>query len=70
MKELPNSLWAAVFIVLACIMGSEILHSSAPDNVKMGVLTMASSIVTGAFGYIQGVKDGQNSQNPTNPNQK
>lgn len=59
MKNMTNSAWAAVFIFLACVLACIALfsHSSAAGN----VITISSSIITGAFGYIQGKKDGDNS---------
>lgn len=65
MKDLSNSFWAAVFIVLACTLAVIALYS--PNKDTGAVITMASSIITGAFGYIQGHKDGANTtgQNPT-----
>lgn len=66
MKEMNNSAWAAVFIFLACVLACVALfsHSSNANS----VITIASSIITGAFGYIQGKKDGENSLSvPMNP---
>lgn len=59
MKDMTNSAWAAVFIFLACVLACVALfsHSSAAAS----VITISSSIITGAFGYIQGKKDGENS---------
>jgi hypothetical protein len=59
MKDMTNSAWAAIFIFMACALAESALFSHN-SNATM-VLTMASSIITGAFGYIQGVKDGKNS---------
>lgn len=68
MKDLPNAFWACSFIFIAFVLGVILLFAPSPENVKMGVLTMASSIVTGAFGYIQGRKDGADSVTvPPNP---
>jgi hypothetical protein len=59
MKNMTNSAWAGVFIFLACVLACVALfsHSSAAAS----VITISSSIITGAFGYIQGKKDGDNS---------
>ncbi len=65
MKDYPQSFWASIFILFACVLAIVALYS--PSKETSAVITMASSIITGAFGYIQGVKDGQNSQNPTQP---
>lgn len=59
MKDLPNSFWAACFILLACILA--VITLFAPNKDTAAVITMASSIITGAFGYIQGKKDSADS---------
>lgn len=68
MKDLPNAFWAFLFIFLACALA--VTAMLVPNRQDVGaVITMASSIITGAFGYIQGhiqgTKDAQ--QNPTMP---
>ena len=63
MKDLPNSFWASVFIALAATL--LIVALFVPSKDSPAVITAASSIITGAFGYIQGHKDGAASQNPT-----
>lgn len=66
MKDMTNSAWAAVFILMACILALASLFSHSSNATMVG--TMASSIITGAFGYIQGKKDGENSLSvPMNP---
>ena len=66
MKEMTNSAWAAVFIFLAAVIAIVALFSHSANATS--VITIASSIITGAFGYIQGKKDGENSvQIPLNP---
>lgn len=64
MRDMPNSFYAAVFILLACILALVALYSPGGPE-RAAVITMASSIITGAFGYIQGHKDG--ASNPTQP---
>lgn len=56
MDKLPNPFWAVLLILMACGLAFAALHSTASNAAS--VITMASSIVTGAFGYIQGVRDG------------
>lgn len=66
MKNMTNSAWAAVFIFLACVLATVSLFSHSSNSTS--VITIASSIITGAFGYIQGKKDGENSVSiPVNP---
>lgn len=66
MKDMTNSAWAAVFIFMACVMALVALYSKSAN--APSVITIGSSIITGAFGYIQGVSAGKNSlQVPVNP---
>ncbi|HWF62965.1 MAG TPA: hypothetical protein VN666_22015 [Nitrospira sp.] len=66
MKDYPDSFWAMLFIVDASILASLAMFSTHPG--AGAVITMASSIITGAFGYIQGKKAGEKSvQVPLNP---
>lgn len=70
MKDMTNSAWAAVFIGLACALAGVALFSHSSNAAS--VLTISSSIITGAFGYIQGKKDGASEserslQVPMNP---
>ena len=66
MKDLPNPAYAVMFIFLACTVAVISLFSKSQN--ATAVITMAASIITGAFGYIQGVSAGKNSiQIPTNP---
>lgn len=66
MKNMTNSAWAAVFIFFACIVAIVALFSHSSNATS--VITISSSIITGAFGYIQGKKEGESSiQVPMNP---
>jgi hypothetical protein len=68
MKDIPNALWAAYFITVATILVIVILFAPSPDNLKLAVLGFGSNIVTGAFAYIQGKRDGADSVTvPPNP---
>lgn len=68
MKDMTNPAWAAVFMLMACLMAESALFSHG-SNATM-VVTISSSIITGAFGFIQGVSAGKNSlQVPMNPDQ-
>lgn len=64
MKDLPSAFWACLFLVIACALAAMALFAPTKENVTMAVITLASSIATGAFGYIQGHKDGAGSVNP------
>ena len=65
MKDLPNSAWACVFIFMACVMALVALYSHSPNATS--VITIGSSIITGAFGYIQGKQDGNRNSLPDPP---
>lgn len=68
MNKLPSAFWATIFIITAFSVVVVVLFCHAPDNVKQNVLTIASSVVTGAFGYIQGKRETSDSITiPTNP---
>jgi len=66
MKDVPNSGWATLFIFMACVLAITALFSHSPNAAS--VITISTSIITGAFGYIQGLHVGSNSlQIPMNP---
>lgn len=68
MKDLPNAFWAALFMDMAMVLAIVCLFAPMRENITMAVVTMSSSIITGAFGYIQGRKDEANSVTvPPNP---
>ena len=54
MKDLPNAFWAFLFILLACIVAIVALVYPSTATVTMAVVTIASNIVSGSFGYISG----------------
>lgn len=66
MRDLPNPFWAALFVAMACTVGVVALFSGAGEHLTTAVLALSTNIITGAFAYIQGHKDGVNStqQNP------
>lgn len=66
MKNMTNSAWAGVFILLACLLACVALFSKSPNAAS--VITIGSSIITGAFGYIQGKADSKNSTPDVPPN--
>lgn len=66
MKEWPSSFWAAIFILLACSLLVTALFSKSSNS--SAVITAATSIITGAFGYIQGKRESSSAlENPTVP---
>lgn len=61
MKDIPNAFWAAIFISIGSGLVAALIFAPGPENFKLAVLGFCSSIITGAYGYIQGHKDGSNS---------
>lgn len=64
MKDWPNPFWALLFMVLGCsLLGGVLIKvNTNTTTVMLGVLmavaTAGTSIISGAFGYINGHKDG------------
>lgn len=54
MKNWPQPFWAVLLAGMGAVLGVIVLFSPAPENIKLGVLGVASSLVTGALGYIGG----------------
>lgn len=69
MKDLPNPFWALMFMLLGCALLLAVLwHSTAAIGILMAVATAGSNLISGAFGYINGHKDGVASVSvPTQP---
>ena len=74
MKDLPNPFWAMMFMVLGCILLIAVLLkiNTETTTVMLGVLmaitTAGATLISGAFGYINGHKDGVASVSvPTQP---
>jgi len=67
MKDLPNPFWAMLFMLLGCILLLSVLFkvggqtSQLELGVLMAVATAGTSIISGAFGYIQGKRDSASS---------
>jgi hypothetical protein len=67
MKDLPNPFWALLFMLLGCVLLLAVLVkvTSSTTQLELGVLmavaTAGTSIISGAFGYIQGRKDREDS---------
>jgi hypothetical protein len=59
MKDMTNSAWASIYICMACIVAIIALFSHSSNAAS--VITISSSIITGAFGYIQGLDAGKKS---------
>jgi hypothetical protein len=69
-KDLPNPFWAFLFACLGVVLlGIALLAANtAPLSVVMAVTTAGASLISGAFGYINGHKDGITSVSvPTQP---
>jgi hypothetical protein len=63
-KDLPNPFWALLFMALGCalLMGClfkiEVNTTTVMLGVIMAVATAGTNLISGAFGYINGHKDG------------
>jgi hypothetical protein len=64
MKDWPNPFWALLFMALGCILLLSVLLkvNEATTTTMLGVLmavaTAGTGLISGAFGYINGHKDG------------
>ncbi len=64
MKDLPNPFWALLFMALGCalLMGClfkiEVNTTTVMLGVIMAVAPAGTNLISGAFGYINGHKDG------------
>ena len=64
MKDLPNPFWALLFMILGCILlgGCLIKINLDTTTVMLGVImavaTAGTNLISGAYGYINGHKDG------------
>lgn len=64
MKDLPNPFWALLFMALGCalLMGCLFKITVNTTTVMLGVImavaTAGTNLISGAFGYINGHKDG------------
>jgi hypothetical protein len=54
MKDWPQPFWAVILASMGFILAVTVLYCPAEKDVKIAVLGLASSIVTGALGYIGG----------------
>lgn len=64
MNHLPNPFWALCFMVLGCLLLFAVLvklnanTTTVMLGVLMAIVTAGSNLISGAFGYINGHKDG------------
>ncbi len=64
MKDLPNPFWALTFMILGCVLlgGCLIKINLNTTTVMLGVImavaTAGTNLISGAYGYINGHKDG------------
>jgi hypothetical protein len=54
MKDWPQPLWALLLAFQGFLLASLALFSSAEKDIKIAVLGIAGSIITGSLGYIGG----------------
>jgi hypothetical protein len=64
MKDVPNPFWALLFMILGCLLlaGCLLKISVNTTTVMLGVImavaTAGTNLISGAYGYINGHKDG------------
>jgi hypothetical protein len=64
MKDLPNPFWAFLFMILGCVLLMAVLikvdvnTTTIMLGVLMAISTAGTGLISGAFGYINGHKDG------------
>ena len=64
MKDLPNPFWALLFMLLGCVLlvgclfKIGLMTTTVELGVIMAVATAGTNLISGAFGYINGHKDG------------
>lgn len=67
MSKFPQPFWAIILAGMGFALAILVLYSGAEKDIKIAVIGLASSIVTGALGYIGGHKEGQAAANPIPP---
>lgn len=67
MSKLPQPFWAIVLAGMGFSLAVLVLYSGAEKDIKIAVIGLASSIITGALGYIGGHKDAEKPTTPANP---
>ncbi len=66
MSKWPQPFWAVILASMGFSLAVLVLYSGADKDIKIAVIGLATSIVTGALGYIGGHSAGQAaSQNPS-----
>jgi hypothetical protein len=68
MKNLPSPVWAIGLAFLGVIVALCVLYSTAPENIKLQVLAVASSLVAGALGAFAGHASSSADTKITGPN--
>ncbi len=66
MNEWPQPFWALMFAVLGSVVALATIFSGGPENIRLAVVAIAGSLVTGALGYAGGHSAGAK-QNPQQP---
>ncbi len=68
--KIPEPAWAVFLAVLGTAVALAVLYSNSDANVKVAVLAVASSLVSGALGAFAGragAAGQNNAANPTEP---
>lgn len=65
-KDWPEAFWGLLFVTVACLTAVTAARWHSPETAS--IITLATSIVTGTFGYLKGRSDGAKTvQVPTDP---
>lgn len=54
MSNLPNPFWALMFCVLGSILIIVVVFHPGNEQIAMASITVSASLISGAFGYING----------------
>ena len=67
MGKLPQAFWAVILAGMGFTLAVLTLYSPTEKDIKIAVIGLATSIVTGALGYIGGHGAAQNPTTPVDP---
>lgn len=67
MEKWPQPFWAVILASEGFALAVLVLYSVAEKDIKIAVIGVATSIVTGALGYIGGHSAGRAAQAAVNP---
>ena len=68
MKDWPQPFWAILIAIMGFSLAIVVLLNQSADNIKLAVLAVASSLVSGALGAFAGAAHTQANTTATGPN--